>query len=70
MKFKLKSYFTERLPLVIRRRNNVVYFQLQIDVARADGYRHKTYCEKYKTDQSMAMKAFLCDPTNSKVMCG
>lgn len=51
MKFKLKSYFTERIPLSIRRRNNIVYFQLQIDVARADGYRHETYCEKYKTDK-------------------
>ena len=50
MKFKLRSYFTGRIPLVILRRNNVVYFQTQIDVARADGYCRGKYIEKYKTD--------------------
>ncbi|MCM1478299.1 MAG: hypothetical protein NC085_01285 [Muribaculaceae bacterium] len=54
MKFKLKAdHFTSRIPLVVRRRNNVVYFQTQIDVARADGYRRKTYIEKYKTDDNI-----------------
>ena len=48
-KFKLKSYFTERIPLCIRRR---IYYQTQIEVARADGYCHKTYSKvKYKTDE-------------------
>lgn len=51
MKIKLRSYFTERIPLDIRRRNNVVYFQTQIDVARADGYRRMIYSEKYKADE-------------------
>ena len=51
-KFKLKSYFSERIPLCIRRRNNVIYFQTQIDVARADGLRRGIYSEeKYKTDE-------------------
>lgn len=52
MKFKLRSYFDSRIPLCIRRRNNVVYFQTQIEVARADGYRRMIYSEeKYKTDE-------------------
>lgn len=52
MKFKLQSYFDNRIPLCIRRRNNVIYFQTQIEVARADGLCHKTYSEvKYKTDE-------------------
>lgn len=52
MSFKLKpDYFTNRIPLSIRRRNNVIYFQTQIDVARADGYCRMTYCEQYKTDE-------------------
>lgn len=52
MKFKLQSYFDNRIPLCIRRRNNIVYFQTQLEVARADGLRHRTYSEeKYKTDE-------------------
>ena len=52
MKFKLQSYFDNRIPLCIRRRNNVIYFETQIEVARADGLRRKTYCEeKYKADE-------------------
>lgn len=51
MKFKLQSYFDNRIPLSIRRRNNVVYFQTQIEVARDDGLRRGRYIEeKYKTD--------------------
>ncbi len=50
-KFKLKSDFTERIPLSIRRRNNVVYFQTQIEVAKADGYNYAKHCEYYKTDE-------------------
>ncbi len=46
MKFKLKpDYFTDRLPLVIRRRNNTIYFQLQHEVARSDGYSADTFVE-------------------------
>ncbi len=51
MNLKLRSYFDSRIPLQIRRRNNVVYFQTQIEVARADGYRRMTYCEEYKTNE-------------------
>ncbi len=46
MKFKLKpDYFTTRLPLIIRRRNNTIYFLLQHVVARSDGYRADTFVE-------------------------
>lgn len=52
MKFKLQSYFDNRIPLCIYRRNNVIYFQTQIEVARADGLRRKTYTEeKCKIDE-------------------
>lgn len=52
MKFKLQSYFNDRIPLTIRRRNNVVYFQTQINVARANGLCRMVYAErKYKTDE-------------------
>lgn len=52
MKFKLQSYFNNRIPLSIRRRKNVVYFQTTIEVARADGLRRMRYIEeKYKTDE-------------------
>lgn len=52
MKFKLQSYFDNRIPLSIRRRNNVVYFQTQTEIARADGLRRGGYIEeKYKTDE-------------------
>ncbi len=51
-KFKLQSYFDNRIPLCIYRRNNVIYFQTQIEVARADGLRRKTYTEeKCKIDE-------------------
>ena len=53
MSFKLRSDFKRRIPLVIRRRNNVVYFQTQIDIARADGYCRRVYIEKYKTDDNV-----------------
>ncbi len=61
MKFKLRSDFTARIPLVIRRRNNVVYFQTQIDVARANGYVHMVYSEEYKTDDSIKEVGMLAD---------
>lgn len=52
MKFKLQSYFNDRIPLTIRRKNNVIYFQTIIEVARADGLRRRRYIEtKYKTDE-------------------
>ena len=46
---KLQEYMnSERIMLSIRERNNTVYFQLQIDVAREDGLRAETYCEYEK----------------------
>lgn len=46
MKFKLKpTYFTERIPLCIYRKGNTIYFQLQHEIVRADGYRAGTFCE-------------------------
>lgn len=51
-KFKLQSYFDNRIPLCIRRRNNIIYFQTQTEIARADGLRYRQYAEeKYKTDE-------------------
>ena len=51
-KFKLQTYFDRRIPLSIYRRNNVVYFQTQIEIARDDGLRRGRYIEeKYKTDE-------------------
>ena len=51
-KFKLQSYFDNRIPLCIRRRNNIIYFQTQTEIARDDGLRHKTFSEaKYKTNE-------------------
>lgn len=47
MKFKFDS--TARIPLIIRRRNNVVYFQTQIEVA--DGQQRMVYSEEYKTEE-------------------
>lgn len=62
MKFKLQSYFDNRIPLCIRRRNNVIYFQTQIEVARADGLRRMTYSEeKYKTDEHIKEVGMLAD---------
>ncbi len=56
-KFKLKSNFNIRIPLTIRRRNNVLYFQTQLEVARGDGYCHETYSKvKYKTDEYNIME--------------
>ncbi|MCM1578299.1 MAG: hypothetical protein NC078_05815 [Ruminococcus sp.] len=51
MKFKLRADFTERIPLIIRRRNNVVYFQTQIEVAEDAGQQRRVYSEEYKTDE-------------------
>lgn len=46
MKFKLKpDYFTDRLPLVIYRRDNTIYFQLQHEVVGFGGYRDSIFCE-------------------------
>ena len=37
MKWKLQEYFNSRIPLILRRRNNIIYLQSQFEVARDDG---------------------------------
>lgn len=49
---KMQEYFTKRLPIVLRMRDGVVYYQLQIDVARDDGLCAGTYLEYKKTEKS------------------
>ncbi len=51
MKFKLKYSFRDRMPLFILRRNNVIYFQMNINIAKADGNRYMFYYEYDKTDE-------------------
>ena len=48
MNAKLQEYFKSRLPLVIRKRDEYIYFQLQIDIARNDGLRAGKYIETEK----------------------
>ncbi len=46
MRFKLKpDYFTGRIPLCIRRKNNTVYFQLQHETVGFNGCREGIFCE-------------------------
>ena len=54
MNAKLQDYFVSRLPLVLRKKNEYIYFQLQVDIARDDGLRAGRYseCKKIKTDCS------------------
>ena len=52
---RLQDYFVTRLPLFIRKRNEHIYFQLQIEIARDDGLCAGIYCEykKIRTDRSL-----------------
>ena len=53
MRFKLKpDYFTERIPLSIRRRGNTFYFQLQHEVVGPDRYRQMPFLEYDKITTS------------------
>ena len=46
---KLQEYMNnERSPLFIRLRKGIIYFQLQIEIAREDGFCAGTYCEYEK----------------------
>lgn len=54
MKQKLQDCFQKRIPLSLLQKNGMIYFQLQIAVAREDGYRAGTYCEFFKTEASQA----------------
>ena len=52
---RLQDQFVSRLPLFIRKRNEYIYFQLQIEIARDDGLCAGIYCEykKIRTDRSL-----------------
>ena len=52
---RLQDQFVSRLPLFIRKRNEYIYFQLQIEIARDDGLCAGMYCEykKIRTDRSL-----------------
>ena len=54
---KLQEYMNDsRIPLFLRKRNDTIYFQLQVEVAREDGLCAGTYCEfsKISTDAPLA----------------
>lgn len=52
---KLQEYLNEkRIPLFVREKNNILYFQLQIEVAREDGLCAGMYCEYEKVQVSDA----------------
>ena len=51
MNAKLQDYFTSRLPLVMRRKNGTIYFQLQVEIARNDGLCAGIY-EEFKKIQN------------------
>ena len=44
----------KRIPLFLRKRNDTIYFQMQVYVAGEDGLRAETYCEykKVQTDDA------------------
>ncbi len=44
----------KRIPLFLRKRNDMIYFQMQVYVAGEDGLRAETYCEykKVQTDDA------------------
>ena len=52
---RLQDYFVSRLPLFIRKRNEHIYFQLQIEIARDDGLCAGIYREykKIRPDRSL-----------------
>lgn len=62
MNVKLRNDFTARTPFYVRRRNGMIFFQTQIEVARDDGFRSGIYCEyakieAYKTPQEIGSAA-------------
>lgn len=60
---KLQDYFTSRIPLVIRKKDNTIYFQVQYEIAREDGLRAGPYylefdkidsrCNEYEVGQKV-----------------
>lgn len=52
---KLNEDFKSRVPLVIRRRNGIIYYQVQIDVARDDGLCAGRYCEYSKSETNITL---------------
>ncbi len=55
MNSKLQESFKSRIPLSLRKRNGIIYFQLQIDVAREDGLCAGTYCEFSKIESTKTL---------------
>ena len=56
MKKRLQEQFRSRIPIVIRRRNNMFYYQLQIDIAGNDGLCEDMYHEFYKFDSKLSIR--------------
>ena len=56
MKKRLQEPFRSRIPIVIRRRNNMFYYQLQIDIAGNDGLCEDMYHEFYKFDSKLSIR--------------
>ena len=56
MKKKLQERFRSRLPIIIRRRNSMFYYQLQIDIAGNDGLCEDVYHEFYKFDSKLSVQ--------------
>ena len=50
-----KDKFKRRIPLYIRMKNGILYYQLQVDIARADGLRYGIYCEFSKIETSVPL---------------
>ncbi|MBP3337779.1 MAG: hypothetical protein J6L69_00055, partial [Lachnospiraceae bacterium] len=45
---RLQNYFTKRIPINIRKKNDEIYIQLQCNVANKDGLNAGMYVEMYK----------------------
>ena len=48
----LTERFQSRIPLYLRKRNEMIFFQTQIEVAHKDGFRSGIYCEQAKIESN------------------
>lgn len=56
MKCELQEYMNKsRIPLFLRKRNGIIYFQLQVEIAREDRLCAGTYCEYDKIEALKSM---------------
>ena len=53
---KLQAEFTSRIPVVIRKKGNTVYFQVQYEIAREDGLCAGIYSEFSKCEEILSSK--------------